>query len=182
MQGNVYGGSPQNGVFLFDKTTEMFSPLFGNDQQNFPVKALYSVNQDELYIGTDGNGLKIFNNKTRQISDYQFEEGIFASKTSKVHSVLKDKTGNYWIAIYQKGVIMIPSQRNGFKYWGCKSVSKNIIGANCITALYKDNSGTTYVGTDNDGLYIIDKDSKQQAHLTHSNDCLLSTSDAADAL
>lgn len=170
MQGNVYGGSPQNGVFLFDKTTEMFSPLFGNDQQNFPVKALYSVNQDELYIGTDGNGLKIFNNKTRQISDYQFEEGIFASKTSKVHSVLKDKTGNYWIAIYQKGVIMIPSQRNGFKYWGCKSVSKNIIGANCITALYKDNSGTTYVGTDNDGLYIIDKDSKQQAHLTHSND------------
>ena len=65
---------------------------------------------------------------------------------------------------------MIPSQRNGFKYWGCKSVSKNIIGANCITALYKDNSGTTYVGTDNDGLYIIDKDSKQQAHLTHSND------------
>lgn len=169
MQGNIYGGSPQNGVFLFNQAAEEFTPLLTNEQQNFPVKALYPVNQDQLYIGTDGNGLKIFNNKTRQLSDYQFEEGIFASRTSKVHSVLKDKTGNYWIAIYQKGVIMIPSQRNGFKYWGCKSVSKNIIGANCITALYKDNTGTTYVGTDNDGLYIIDEHGTQQAHLSHSN-------------
>lgn len=170
MQGNIYGGSTQNGVFIFDKTTDQFIPLLNNEQQNFPVKVLYPVNQDELYIGCDGNGLKIFNNKTRQLSDYQFEEGIFASKTSKVHSVLKDKSGNYWIAIYQKGVIMIPSLKNGFKYWGCKSVSKNIIGTNCVTALYKDNSGTTYVGTDSDGLYIIDKNDKQQAHFTHSND------------
>lgn len=170
MLGNIYGGSPQNGVFLFNKTTKQFLPLLGNEQQSFPVKALYPSNQDELCIGTDGNGLKIFNNKTRQLSDYQFEEDIFASKTSKVHSILKDKTGNYWIAIYQKGVIMIPSQRNGFKYWGCKSVSKNIIGANCIMALYRDDTGTTYVGTDNDGLYIIDKNGKQQTHLTHSND------------
>ena len=170
MQGNIYGGSTQNGVFKFDRTTDQFIPLLNNEQQNFPVKVLYPVNQDELYIGCDGNGLKIFNNKTRQLSDYQFEEGIFASRTSKVHSVLKDQSGNYWVAIYQKGVIMIPSLKNGFKYWGCKSVSKNIIGTNCVTALYKDNSGTTYVGTDSDGLYIIDKNDKQQAHFTHSND------------
>ena len=170
MQGNIYGGSPQNGVFKFDKATNQFIPLFNNEQQNFPVKVLYPVNQDELYIGCDGNGLKIFNNKTSQLSDFQFEKGIFKSMTSKVHSLLKDKTGNYWIGIYQKRVIMIPSLKNEIKYWGCKSTSENIIGTKCVTALYKDDSETTYVGTDSDGLYIIDKNDRQQAHFFHSSD------------
>ena len=49
---------------------------------------------------------------------------------------LKDKDGNYWIGIFQKGVIMIPASRNNFHYYGYKSALNNFIGSNCITAIH----------------------------------------------
>ncbi len=163
-QGTIYGGSARNGVFKWDKKTDQFLPLQDDGQQNFPVKTLYSPSPDELYIGSDGCGLKIYNSKTHRLSDYQFEDILFDSRKSKVHAILRERTGNYWIAVYQKGLIMIPLKRNRFQYWGCLSVSKNIIGSNCVTAICTDAAGTCYVGTDNDGLYVVGSDGRQQAH------------------
>lgn len=42
------------------------------------------------------------------------------------------------MALYQKGVMFLPSQPNGFKYIGSKSANRNLIGKNCVTALCQD--------------------------------------------
>ncbi|MCD8203160.1 MAG: response regulator [Prevotella sp.] len=166
--GNIFAGSLHNGMFFFDRKQSKFFPISVDKRQNFSVSAIYPIDT-LIYIGTDGNGLKIFNIKTHQLSDYVFEENNFATNNSKVHAICRDNTGNYWLGIYQKGVLMLPPQRNGFKYWGSKSALKNIIGDYCVTALYRDDKGTTYVGTDNDGIYIIDNKGNRQAHYTHTS-------------
>ncbi len=168
--GNIYVACMGNGLYKLDKKEDRFTPITYKGKQDLPIKTLYSGSQDELYIGTDGNGVKIYNNKKETISDYPFENSYFDSKQSKVHSILKDNAGNIWLAIYQKGVIMIPAQANSFRYLGYKSIDKNIIGASCITTLYKDHYGTLWVGTDNDGIYGITEDGRQKVHYSHTDD------------
>ncbi|MCD8281932.1 MAG: response regulator [Prevotella sp.] len=169
-EGNVYGGSPRNGAYRYDRKTDKFIPLAGGGSRDFPVKTIFPAGGDAIYIGTDGNGMKVYDGKTRRLTDYIFEDDSFATSNLKVHAVCRDNTGNLWIGIYQKGVLMIPPRRSGFRYWGSKSVSKDFIGDCCVTAVYCDAKGTTYVGTDNDGLYVISKDCAVRRHYMHTGD------------
>lgn len=165
--GNIYAGTMGKGLLKFDKKNNKFVAIPYQGKENLPVKALYPSNQDELYIGTDGNGLKVLNIKTQKITDYSFETNFFDSNTAKVHSIMKDKSGNLWLAIYQKGVAMIPPQSNSFKYLGHKSINNNnIIGSCCITSLFRSGEGTLWVGTDNDGIYGITQDNKPKVHFS----------------
>ncbi len=169
-QGNVYGGGSGQGVYRYDRKQDKFLPIVTDGRQKMAVMAMFPANQNELYIGTDGEGMKIYNNKTRQLTDYFVEENTIDIRHAKVHAIWRDHTDNLWLAIYQKGVMVIPPQRNAFGYWGYKSVSRNIIGDDCVMSLYKDSGGTIYVGTDTDGLYLLDSDGNQKAHYSHTAD------------
>lgn len=168
-QGNIYVGSMRKGLFVYEAKSNTFVPADFKEKKELPISSLYSASPNELYIGTDGQGMNIYNNKAREISEYRFDNSYFDSNQSKVHSILKDNSGNLWLAIYQKGVIMIPARTNSFKYIGHKSMDKNIIGSSCITSFCKDHSGILWVGTDNDGIYSISKKMEQLKHFSHTN-------------
>ena len=57
-----------------------------------------------------------------------------------------------------------PPVSNNFKYMGYKSSTHNTIGSCCIMSVCKDHTGSYWIGTDDDGIYRIDPDAKQQAH------------------
>jgi len=169
-QGNIYAGSIGNGLFKYDKETDSFTSIHYKGQHNLLLRSLYKVGQNEIFMGTDGDGLKIYNTLTNEITDGRFDNSYFDLSKSKIHSILKDHSGNFWLAIYQKGIMMIPAQPNNFNYIGHKSFDKDIIGSYSITALCRDHKGTLWVGTDNDGIYGISQNGKQKVHYTHTND------------
>lgn len=162
--GNIYLATIGKGLLKYNQSTEEFIPILYKGKQDLPVKSICQISENELCLGTDGKGAKIFNIHKQHITDYPFGNNYLDSSTSKVHSILKDNAGNLWIAIYQKGVMMIPAQPNSFKYIGYKSINKNIIGSNCITSLCRDHEGMLWIGTDNDGIYGITSDLEQKVH------------------
>lgn len=168
-RGNVYLGSLTKGLFKYEKNSDTFVPIYYKQKQDLPIFCLYANGQDDIYIGTDGKGVAIYNYNKQEISEYQFDNSYFNPGKSKVHSILKDNSGNLWLAIYQKGVMMIPTRPNSFKYIGQKSIDKNIIGSNCITSFCKDNNDILWVGTDNDGIYGITEEGKQLHHFSHTD-------------
>ena len=168
-KGTIYVSSRGNGLYKYDKTTDTFIRVPHNDHYNLPITELYSGSQGEIYIATDGNGVKVYDNRTNEIIDGQFDNSYFDLTRSKIHSILKDNAGNFWLAIYQKGVMMIPAQSNNFKYIGSRSVDKNLIGSYAITTLWRDHEGILWVGTDNDGLYALTEDNKQKVHYFHTD-------------
>ncbi|RGQ99618.1 two-component regulator propeller domain-containing protein [Bacteroides sp. AF26-7BH] len=168
-QGNIYVGSMRKGLFVYEPESNTFVPANFKEKIELPISFLYAASPNELYIGTDGKGMNIYNNKTNELSEYRFDNSYFDSSKSKVHSILKDNSGNLWLAIYQKGVIMIPARTNSFKYIGHKSMDKNIIGSSCITSFCKDYNGILWIGTDNDGIYGISKNMEQVKHFSHTN-------------
>lgn len=167
--GNIYAGSLNKGLYRFDKNAGSFRHVPYPDNPQLPVKTLYLNNQKQIYIGTDGNGLKIYDPETNKIRDGDFKVTTFDFSKSKIHSLIEDNKGNTWVGIFQKGVLLLPSFTNNFSYIGYKSISKNWIGSSCVTAVYQDHENTLWIGTDNDGIYGISLDGREKTHFVHSN-------------
>lgn len=163
--GNIYIGKLNEGLYRFISEEEGFEkiPYSGS---HLAIKDLYVVDQQQIYVGTDNNGMKVFNPQTETFADLSLGINKFDFAKSKVHSIMMDSSENLWLGIYQKGIALIPFKPNNFKYIGYQSINKNSIGSNSITALQKEgnNSGIMWVGTDGDGIYKLDAQYNQINH------------------
>lgn len=168
-KGNIYVGSLQTGLHMYDEIKDDFVLLSKKDWGKTPVKSLYWTKNNQLLVGTDGKGMKIFDPEKNQLISNSFNVSEFDFSTSKIHSIIEDKSGNMWLGIFQKGVMFMPSKVNNFKYIGYNSFKKNIIGSNAVITLLKDYENTLWVGTDGNGLYGISLDGKQKSHLRNKN-------------
>lgn len=171
VRGNIFVGTLTGGLYLlpnlFNNDSQIFQPVPYNNKMTLNIKTLMLDRQGTLYIGTDGEGLKKYNNEKNIIVDYSVNASPFDFSKSKVHSILQDKDNNLWLGIFQKGIILIPSTLNRFDYYGYKSIRKNTIGSSCVMAIWTDKQGVTWIGTDNGGLYGINKQGEQLIHYTH---------------
>jgi signal transduction histidine kinase/ligand-binding sensor domain-containing protein/AraC-like DNA-binding protein len=156
-KGEIFVGTLTSGLFKFNRTTWRFDPILSNKpQEALPIKCLFVNNQKQLLVGTDGMGMKIYNEKTNRLEDTEVRSALFDFSKMKVHSILQDKAGNIWTGIFQKGVYFIPNNPNRFIIWGYKSFNKNIIGSSCVMSILKDKDNIVWVGTDNDGIYGVE--------------------------
>lgn len=168
--GEVFIGTLINGLNKYSDENG-FQALNGKGEDSLlPIKSLaYNREEKALYVGTDGKGMKVYREKTGVLEEYEPFFTPFDFSKTKIHSILKDKDGNVWTGIFQKGVFFIPGNPNGFKYFGYKSFKENSIGSNCIMSVYKDADNIVWVGTDYDGMYSIDEKNQQVRHYKGSD-------------
>ncbi len=169
-KGTIYVSSLSHGLFIHTKATDEFKQVPFSPSPNLPITTMHLGNKDEMYLGTDGEGIKIYDLKKKIIAEGNFNVATFNFEKSKVHSILEDKAGNLWLGIYQKGVMLLPASVSNFKYIGYKSSHNNVIGSNAVLSILEDHEGTLWVGTDSDGLYAIDPDGEQKAHFSRTSD------------
>ena len=165
-QGNLYMGSLKKGLFRYNDKIDTFVPITYTPNPNLPIKILYPEEENQILIGTDGSGMKVYDIQEQKIKEANFNITTFDLTKAKIHSILKDKMGNIWLGFFQKGVMIIPAITNEFKYLGYKSSRHNVIGSNCVMSVHKDHTGTLWVGTDNDGIYAVTPDKTPKVHFS----------------
>ena len=166
--GNIFVGTLTSGLFKFNRVTNKFEQIaYIKSQQGLPVKCLLIDKQKRLLVGTDGMGMKVYNDKQNRLEDIEMQSSLFDFSKMKVHSILQDKAGNLWTGIFQKGVYFSPNNPNKFTLLGYKSFDKNIIGSSCVMSILKDKDNTVWVGTDNDGIYGVGSAGNAK-HYSHS--------------
>ena len=162
--------STEDGLNKYDGAKFVNYKNHFNDSTSLLGNHVYKTFQDSKGY------LYVLSTKGLQFYDYKSDSFITIKKSnssseynnkSKVHSLLTDSSNNLWIGIYQKGVAFIPSQANMFSYIGNFSSLRNYIGSNSITALCKTtDKSRLIVGTDNDGIYLLDKNYNFLQHLS----------------
>lgn len=170
IHGNIYAGSMGRGMFIYEKGSDSFLPIPYTDNPNLPINTLYPANQDEIYIGTVGYGIKVYDTRTKRIKESEFNITSFNFNKSEISSIMKDRTGNIWLGINSKGVMLLPAISNEFKYLGYKSQMANPIGSNSIMSICKDHTGILWLGTANDGIYGITAEGELKKHFEHTDD------------
>ncbi len=169
LDGNLFIGTFNHGLYKYDFEKEKLNSVADKLHTSIIQDIELSL-EGMLLIGTDGNGLKQFDPATNQITNLNFSISNFDFTKSKIHVVKADNDGNYWLGLFQKGVAVIPSKLNGFKYIGYQSSEYNSIGTNYIVSLYKDNQGILWAGTDSDGIYKINYFENNITHIQNTQD------------
>ena len=110
----------------------------------------------QLLVGTDGQGLKLYNPVKKQLEDYTINSAPIDFSEGKIHTILEDKDKNLWLGLFQKGIVLIPKQSNPFEYYGSKSTYYNPIGQGCVMSIFQDSNQHLWIGADNEGIYELD--------------------------
>ena len=157
----IYIGTAHNGLFV-QGANDTFGhvPVTGN----LPIVTIYNSPEGFLGLGYDGKGFGQFNPKTGELKNNPFYSRDIDLTQTKCYSITRDRTGNTWFGLLQKGIYMQPRQEHLFQYMGYKLGSYNHIGEACVTSVYIDSRGWSWVGTDKDGLYSFDDDDRPIFH------------------
>lgn len=162
--GTMYVASVNGGLFRYDPRGDEFVRVPFGGKDIFTPRSLAQSSVHRLFVGTDGAGMVVYNPADGSFCDFVTADGRYGLEDKKVHDIMRDRSGNLWIGVYQKGVYLIPFGRNNFRYFGPDSEAGDIIGSCAVVSLCRSGDGTMWVGTDNDGLYGISPDGKPAGH------------------
>ena len=161
---NIYVVVRGQGLFKMCNNDNVFHHIAEVKANN--LETIYMTRSGMIYLGTDGHGICVYNPFTHVVRDNPyFCWGMDLSK-SKIQSVIEDCNGNLWIGMLQKGVFMQRAHRLPFNYMGYRLGKANVIGSNSVSAVLFDHHNRLWVGTDKDGLYLLDN----QKHLLRHYD------------
>ena len=132
---------------------------------NNSVSALFCDHDGMIVIGYDGRGVALYDPRSKEIINNPFFSLEVDLSISKVYSITEDKSGNLWLGLLQKGIFMQPITFKGFNYMGHKLGARNIIGSACVVSVVLDSKQRIWIGTDKDGIYIYDYNTKDVKHL-----------------
>lgn len=158
------------GLFRFNGSSFTRHKIPGRSTSDFVdfIQTLYKDSNGNVWIGTAGSGVLVFNEK--DISKQSYTVKKFSSSESEntiddshIMSFFEDATHNMWIGMWSGGLNRIDATGKIVKY------NASILKRAPIVALYADHSGALWIGTRGNGLYrLVENDGKtdikQYAH------------------
>jgi PAS domain S-box-containing protein len=165
---NIWIGHSYEGVSLSLFSYQSLSLLDCPDLV-FQHKVL-AVTQDKnnVFIGTDGDGLFVFNIITKQLEHYNYQTGFKGKDFDNVvTSLQKDKT-YLWVSTYNNGIFAINLQTLQLSF--VTELSK--IPVKQISNIYNDSKNRLWIGTYENGVFVYDKNKKvfNEHYTTKSTD------------
>jgi len=168
--GKIYAGGTLRGLYRYNNATNEFDEVT-QPTDTYLVRELRTIpGTQQMYVCTDGDGIFIYDCVASRMTPSVFDDAQIDSRTQKVHSMAISRHGDIWMALYQKGLFVISSNAVDFHYYGPKSLRYNSVGDRCITSLIRDHEGYVWVGTDNGGLYCLDRDGQTHRHFPCTSD------------
>ncbi|UOB16619.1 two-component regulator propeller domain-containing protein [Abyssalbus ytuae] len=136
---NLWFGVMSGGVLVYDKTTNKFNQAFPDLMSQSDVTAICETNDGKILVGTNDNGIFIFDiNTYRFLGKLDIEEAL-------IRSIIIDDIGNILIGTY--GVGMKIYSKN-LKLLHTYHMQTGFI-SNTINHIYKDREGKIWVATGN---------------------------------
>lgn len=146
----IYVGSFNKGVFSFNPKTQKFNKIkaFGNDF----ILSIADNSNGDLFVGTDGKGVKIYSIKKEAIIDeVSRKKGVIRSNTIRTLNIYNNIL---WIGSLSGGVSYTPSIGDDFIFYQRDKV--NTTNYNIRSSFIFDN-GDKLIGTRSGLIYVSEE-------------------------
>lgn len=157
--GKILLGTDGNGICIYDAQKDAFKRMASRNDPSLLNAAIYDLfldNENFLWIGTYGGGVKIYNSNPKYFEYYEtFEAAVQQFGKSSVLALAEDKNKNIWIGTDGAGLYKFDPLSKRFTSYLHDPKKKNSISSNVIKSLLVDVHGNIYAGTYNGGLNYI---------------------------
>ena len=153
----IYLGTVSNGIIRCNTLSHKVEFL---DIPEFRNKEMYSllVEQDNsLLVGTEGAGLWKLNTKTFEAERLRYAQCPIDLDYAKIHGIIRDRQGNTWLSVYQKGVLEIPNNGRLFSSVPVKATHEsehNLSNVSC----FSERTDARIYGLDGAGVIVENQD------------------------
>lgn len=152
--GNTWFGSLRGGISMLSNTPKYFKSIrynATNPAENF-ILSFCEDEKKNLWVGTDGAGLKYWNRKNNTYTNY-------SNKLSSpfITGIVRDNNNEIWLSTWNGGVNKINPENNSVTQYSCfnpytKQIEKK------IWLVYKDSKANIWASATNEGsLYLFDR-------------------------
>ncbi|WP_158973626.1 two-component regulator propeller domain-containing protein [Cellulophaga sp. L1A9] len=133
----------------------------------FSIRSLAKNNNDELWIGTENNGLYIYTKTLERIRhiEYSVTQPNSLSGNS-IWSLLCTRNGGMWIAPYQSGLNFYDSEFFKFKHINSDPFNSQSLSNKFVNSFSEDAKGNLWIATDGGGLNYWDRTSDIFTHFS----------------
>lgn len=164
LNNNLYLGTKNHGVYQYQPSTKKLQRI--ENLNNYLILSLKTDHKNNIFIGTDGGGLNIFNTKTRELKYEKHRQNDPSSiSANAIYSIHLDNDGRIWMGTYSGGVNYAYIENRDIQIYTPKALP--IIKNESIRSFLFTDDNLTLVGT-RDGLYAID-DATQEVKSYKSN-------------
>ena len=150
-------GTSTDGVLLYDKRTQTFSPFqMKGVERNLFVRSLMCCSDRMIWIGTE-NGLYVYDTRTSDVTKMEYSvSDPYSLSDNAVYAIFEDCDEGVWVGTYFGGVNYIAKSAMFEKYYPIPGT--NSIGGRSISEFAKSRD-RMWIGTEDAGLYTYDPSS-----------------------
>ena len=147
--GYIWITSSDSGIYRYDGT-DFVSFRHSNKNANTvasnSTNYIYADSSNNLWIGTNGAGLDLFNPTVDSFTHYRNDpKNQFSLSNDTVYSILEDHLGNIWIGTLG-GLDLLDRKSGGFKHYFHQENNSSSLSNNKVFTIYEDRQGTLWVG------------------------------------
>ena len=160
--GIYWFGITQGGICKYDKNLNLFnltlSSSFQENRTNMTVITAMAENKNgQVLMGTDGNGLYAYDRKKEVVNPVTLPLKNIPANSLSILALLRSRSNKLYIGAYSRGVIILDQQTGVYKQL-VKGQGINDLTSNDIFCLFEDSKGNIWIGTNGDGLIVVNND------------------------
>jgi len=182
-EGNLWLGSTEGLYSLrIDQENKITNLVYyqHDDQDKFSlssnrVKCLYVDDMRNLWIGTDNDGINLFDRKNQRFWHYLTDDYDPKSLNNEsIEAIYQDKAGNLWVGTFTGGLNIAMKNRNAIFSYHTLPGAPLSLSHNTVTCFSEDHSGQIWMGTDGGGLNLFDMQTNHFSRFNKENSHLSS--------
>ncbi|MEP1034112.1 two-component regulator propeller domain-containing protein [Ekhidna sp.] len=138
------------------------------DSTSLPDNSIWGLLEDSsgnIWVGTDGGGLSLFNRERESFVTYSHDEDRANSLIhNSVNSIIEDQSGSLWIGTYGGGISRQISE-GVFENFEHDPKDSTTLSSNYVHHIFEDREGQIWAGTKN-GLNLFNHESRSFTRIT----------------
>ena len=160
-QNNLWIGTDGAGVLFFDRQTETFTKVPGNENHSgsFSDNVVTSIFEDRssnLWFGTFKSGINKIDRLSKKFQTYRYEKyNPNSLPKSDIKAVYQDKLIT-WVGTEKGGLSKIDRKSGKITTWENNPADENSLPDNVVLSIVKGAREKLWIGTFNGGLSLFD--------------------------
>lgn len=152
----------RGGINIIDQQSTQFQTIKrdamnSNSLVNNFVLSFSEDGNRNIWIGTDGGGLSLWNRTKNTFINYVKTSDPNSLKSNFITSILNDESNNLWVSSFNGGIDRFDKKTQKFIHYSCYNDVKGVFDVN-IWKLYQDRAKNIWAGTTKGGaLYRYNK-------------------------